>query len=118
MTLNGISAKYLMDSRSSGCYIDIRFAETHSLKTSPALEEVTIAEILVRIPILGQCTAALSVKGNDYSDVAFNVSNNLASHVIIREKFFKQNKKVVFSFEGDRLTLTLKALSKMNVPYL
>ena len=118
VTLNGISAESLMDTGSSDCYKDKRFAERHSFEISPSLGEVTLAETSVRMPIRGQSTAALTVKGNGYSDVVFNVLNNLATNVIIGEKIFKQHEKVVFSFEGDRPTLTLKALSKMIVPYL
>ena len=114
--LNDVSAKSLMNTGSSDCYIDKRFAERHSFKSSPAVAEVTLAETSERMSIRGQCTAALTVKGNDYSDVLYNVSNNLATDAIIGEKIFKQNEKVVFSFEGNRSTLTLKALSKMIVP--
>ena len=117
VTLNGNSAESLMDTGSSDCYIDKRFAERHFFKILPALGEVTLVETSVRMLICGQCTAALTIKGNDYSDVVFNVLNNLATDVIIGEKIFKQHEKVVFSFEGDCPTLTLKALSKMIVPY-
>ena len=49
----------------------------------------------VRMSIRGQCTAALNVKGNDYSDVVFNVLNNLATDVKIG-KIVSSNMKTWF----------------------
>ena len=54
---------------------------------------------------------------NEYSDVTFNVLDNLATDVIIGEKIFKENESVTFTFEGHRPPLTLNALMKMSIPF-
>ena len=69
------------------------------------------------MPIHGQCLAKLTVKENEYSDVTFNVLNNVATDVIIGETIFKKHDKVVFSFDGNRPPLTHNSLSKMTVPH-
>ena len=106
-----------MDTGSSDCNIDKHFADTHCFDIKPIFGEVTLAETFVRMPISGQCTATLVVKGNNYTNVVFNVLNNLSTDVIIGEKIFQQHEKVVFSFNGARPALTLNALTKMLVPY-
>jgi len=75
-----------MDTGSSDCYIDRRFADKHSLNIRRAVGEVTLAETSVRMPIRGQCITHLLVENNEYSDVTFNVLGNLATDVIIGEK--------------------------------
>ena len=82
------------------------------------MDEVTLAETSVRMSIHGQCLAKLTVKENEYSNVTFNVLNNLATDVITGKTIFKKHDKVVFSFDEDRLPLTLNSLSKMTVPCL
>jgi len=57
------------------------------------------------------------VENNEYSDVTFNVLDNLATDVIIGEKIFKEHKGVTFTFEGHRPPLTLNALKEMSVPF-
>ena len=74
--INSIVAKSLMDTGSSDCYIDRRFADG----------KVTLAETSVHMPIRGQCITHLLVENNEYSDVTFNVLGNLATDVIIGEK--------------------------------
>ena len=71
-----INIKSLMDTGSSDCYIDKHFADTHCFDIKPISGEVTLAETSVRMPISGQCTATLVVKGNNYTNVVFNVLNN------------------------------------------
>ena len=44
-----------MDTGSSDCYIDRRFADKHTLNLRRAVGEVTLAETSVRMPIRGQC---------------------------------------------------------------
>ena len=87
---HGVSAKFLMDAGSPDCYIDKWFAERHSSENSPALGEVTFVDTSVRMPIRGQCAAALNV---NYSDVVFNVVNNLATNVTIGKNFSSSVKK-------------------------
>ena len=55
------------------------------------------------------------VENNEYSDVTFNVLDNLATDVIIGEKIFKEHENVTFTFEGHRPPLILNALKKMSV---
>jgi len=69
------------------------------------------------MPIRGQCITHLLVVNNEYSDVTFNVLDNLATDVIIGEKIFKEHEGVTFTFKGDRPPLTLNALKKMSVPF-
>ena len=97
--------------------MDKHFAVKHSLRMTETNNEVTLAETSVRMPIHGQCLAKFTVKENVYSDVTFNVLNNLATDVIIGQTIFKKHDKVVFSFDGDRPSLTLNSLPKMTVPY-
>ena len=54
---------------------------------------------------------------NEYSDVAFNVLDNLATDVIIGVKIFKEHQSVTFTYEGHRPPLTSNALKKMSVPF-
>jgi len=82
-----------------------------------AVGEVTLAETSVCTPIGGQCITHLLVENNEYSDVTFNVLDNLATNVIIGEKIFKEHESVTFTFEGHRPPLTLNALKKMSVPF-
>jgi len=96
--INGIVAKSLMDTGSSDCYIDRRFADKHSLNIRRAVGEVTLAETSVRMPIRGQCITHQLVENNEYSDVTFNVLDNLATDVIIGE-IFKEHESVTFTFE-------------------
>ena len=96
-----------MDTGSSDCYIDRRFADG----------KVTLAETSVHMPIRGQCITHLLVENNEYSDVTFNVLDNLATNVIIGEKIFKEHESVTFTFGGHRPPLTLNALKKMSVPF-
>jgi len=63
--INGIVAKSLMDTGSSDCYIDRRFADKHSLNIRRAVGEVTLAETSVRMPVRGQCITHLLVKNNE-----------------------------------------------------
>jgi len=57
------------------------------------------------------------VENNEYSEVTFNVLDNLATDVIIGEKIFKEHESVAFTFEGHRPRLTLNAQKKMSVPF-
>jgi len=115
--INGLVAKSLMDTRPSDCYIDRRFTDKHSFNIHRAIGEVTLAETSVRMPIQGQCVTHLLVENNEYSDVTFNVLDNLATDMIIGEKIFKEHESVTFTFEGYRPPLTLNALKKMSVPF-
>jgi len=115
--INGIVAKSLMDTGSSDCCIDQRFADKHSLNIRRAVGEVTLAETSVCVPIRGQCITHLLVENNEFSDVTFNVLDNLATDVIIGKKIFKEHESVTFTFEGHRPPLTLNALKKMSVPF-
>ena len=110
--INGIKASSLMDTGSSDCYMDKRFAVKHSLRITETNNEVTLTETSVRMPIHVQCLAKSTVTENEYSDVTFNVLNNLATDVIIGETIFKKHDKVVFSFDGYR-TLS----SAVQLPY-
>ena len=113
--INGIVTKSLMDTESSDCYIDRRFADKHSLNIRRAVGEVTLAETSVLMPIRGQCITHLLVENNKYRDVTFHVLDNLATEVIIRKKIFKEHESATFTFEGHRLPLTLNAVKKMTV---
>jgi len=115
--INGIVAKSLMDTGSSDCYIDRRFADKHSLNIRRAVGEVTLAETSVCMPIRGRCITHLLIENNEYSDDTFNVLDNLATDVIIGEKVFKEHESVTFTFEGHHPPLTLNALKKMSVPF-
>ena len=115
--LNGVKARSLMDTGSSDCYIDKRFAKAHTLKIYDKIGEVTLAETSVKMPIQGQCIAKLNIANNEYPNVVFHVLNNLATDVIIGEKIFQEHSKVTFSFDGSRPALTLNGLAKMCVPY-
>jgi len=106
-----------MDTESSDCYIDRRFADKHSLNIRRAVGEVTLAETSVLMPIRGQCITHLLVENNKYRDVTFHVLDNLATEVIIRKKIFKEHESATFTFEGHRPPLTLIALKKMSVPF-
>ena len=88
--IKSIVAKSLMDTGSSDCYIDRRFANKHSFNIRRAVGEVILAETSVRIPIRSQCITYLLVENNEYSDLTFNVLDNLATDVIIGEKIFKK----------------------------
>ena len=113
--IKGVVAKSLMDTGSFDCYIDRRFANKHSLNIRRAVGEVTLAETSVRMPIRGQCITHWL--NNEYSDVAFNVLDNLATDVIIGVKIFKEHQSVTFTYEGHRPPLTSNALKKMSVPF-
>ena len=67
VTVDGIPAKSLMGTGSLDCYIDKDFADTHCFGIKPISGEVTLAETSVRMPISGQCTATLVLKGNNYT---------------------------------------------------
>ena len=62
--INGIVARSLMDTGSSDCYMDRRFADKHSLNVRRAVE-VTLAETSVRMPIRGQSITHLLVENNE-----------------------------------------------------
>ena len=117
LKLNGVKARSLMDTGSSDCCIDKRFAKAHTLKIYDKIGEVALAETSVKMPIQGQCIAKLNIANNEYPNVVFHVLNNLATDVIIGEKIFQEHSKVTFSFHGSRPTLTLNGLAKMCVPY-
>ena len=46
--LNGVKAGSLIDTESSDCYIDKRFAKAHALKIYDKIGEVTLAETSVK----------------------------------------------------------------------
>ena len=114
--MNGRVPKSLMDTGSSDCYIDRRFADKHSLDIRRAVGEVTLADTSIRMPIRGQCITHILVENNEYSDVTFNLLDNLATDVIIGEKIFKEHESVTFTFEGDRLPCTTLTLSVPRKP--
>ena len=64
--LNGVKPRSLMDTGSSDCYIDKRFAKAHTLKIYDKIGEVTLAETSVKMPIQGQCKAKLNIANNEY----------------------------------------------------
>ena len=115
--LNGVKARSLMDTGSSDCYVDKRFAKAHTLKIYDKIGEVTLAETFVKMPIQGQCIAKLNIANNKYPNVVFHVLNNLATDVIIGEKICREHSKVTFSFDGSRPAPTINGLAKMCVPY-
>jgi len=115
--INGIVAKSLLDTGSSDCCTDRRFADKHSLNIRRAVGEVTLAETSVRMPIRDQCITHLLVENNEYSDVTLNVLDNITTDVMIGKKIFKEHDSVTFTFEGHRPPLTLNALKKMSVPF-
>ena len=115
--LDGVKARSLMDTGSSDCYINKRFAKAHTLKVYDKIGEVTLAETSVKMLIQGQCIAKLNIANNEYPNVFFHVLNNLATDVIIGEKIFQEHSKVTFCFDGSRPALTLNGLAKMCVPY-
>jgi len=53
---------------------------------------------------------------NEYSDVTFNVLDDLATDVIIGENIFKEHESVTFTFEGHRPPLTLNAVKENECP--
>ena len=115
VTINGITAKALVDSGSTDSFICRRLADRMQLKVIRAVGSVKMASSTLVASIEGYCCVDIRCNGNMYKDVRLSVLSDLCADVILGEDFLGLHREVKIRFDGRRPPLKVCCLAEALV---
>lgn len=110
VTIDGVSARALIDSCSTESFIHPHLAETLNLQRYPDPRDISMAQSTLSAKILGHCIADLELGGKTYSNLRLSILPGLCSDLILGLDFQKQHQSVSFHHGGPEPPLVVCGL--------
>ena len=115
VTIDGVSARALIDSCSTESFIHPHFAETLNLQRYPDPRDISMAQSTLSAKTLGHCIADLEPGGKTYSNLRLSILPGLCSDLILGLDFQKQHQSVSFHHGGPEPPLIVCGLTTLKV---
>ncbi|XP_054260530.1 uncharacterized protein LOC128985173 [Macrosteles quadrilineatus] len=114
--LNGVDAYALIDTGSSGSFINQSSALRFNIPVIPCNGgEVSMASTTLRSSIKGYCKINLKLQDHTYKNVVFSVLTNLCSDIIIGHDILKRHSSLQVQFGGKESPLNICSVALANV---
>ena len=115
VTIDGVSARALIDSCSTESFIHPHLTETLNLHRYPDPRDISMAQSTLSAKTLGHCIADLELGGKTYSNLRLSILPGLCSDLILGLDFQKQHQSVSFHHGGPEPPLVVCGLTTLKV---
>ena len=99
--LNDLRATALIDSGASSSFVNSKFVLKHTLRCQPHYESTCLASKDFRANEIGTIAFDVVCQDQLYSNVLFNVMDELCADVILGQDFMKLLEKLIFETGGS-----------------
>jgi len=117
VTINGVSARALVDSCSSESFIHPRLVDTLKLWKHLSRRSISMAKSTLSAKIHGHCTANLEINGKPYLDLHLSILPGLCSDLILGLDFQNQHQSISFHHGDSKPPLEVCGLTTLNVEH-
>ena len=117
VTINGVSARALIDSCSTESFIHPRLVETLNLPKYSDPREISMAQSTLSAKTQGHCFADLELGCKLYSNLHLSILPGLCSDLILGLDFQRQHQSISFHHGGPEPPLVVCGLSTLKVEY-
>ena len=100
----------LIDPGSSLSYVNESTAKTLCLSTHKSSLKVSMAVDTLQGTINRHCFVELTLKGVVYKNVHLGVAKDLCCDILLGQDFQRQNRRVIFEYDGTRPELDVSSL--------
>ena len=115
VTINGVSARALIDSCSTESFIHPHLVDVLDLQKYSDPRDICMAQSSLSAKTLGYCITSLELDGRTYSNFHLSILPSLCSDLILGLDFQKQHQSVSFHHGGPEPPLTVCGLSTLKV---
>ena len=115
VTINGTSARALVDSGSSESFIHPRLADSLNLRKYSTRRSISMAQSSLSAETLGHCIVNLEVDGKEYPNLRLSILPGLCSELILGLDFQKQHQSISFHHGGPKPPLVVCGLTTLKV---